>query len=249
MHILFLVPANTISGSITIIAATKTIINKTFSSYTFPIFYVCTYCAVNSAMGIFILYKTIVFSELIHCINYVAVYFLVSGIISLLFLPFEKNLKIIFGYLLSVLNCICIPLYLLWNKNYSIYIYLIGNLILFTIVLIFFYKDKVSLKSRLINKQKGFMLEKAHILLFEILPDGILNIFKFIDEKFIQNIFYFAVKITEKLAALFVIKMYSRNKFKYIRGILFAFVIFIILSIFIALFGSGGLNAGLIGQL
>ena len=62
----------------------------------------------------------------------------------------------------------------------------------------------------------------------------------------ISLVFLIFIKALNILSSLFVIKTYSKNKFKYIKGILFIFVIFIILSIFIALFGSGGLNAGLI---
>ena len=105
------------------------------------------------------------------------------------------------------------------------------------ILMFLFMKDKVTFKRRIINKQKGFLLEKAHIVLFENLPLKISSFINFLDEKIVQNVFPFVVEIINKIISLFVIKFKRKDKIKHIQAVLIIFAIFAILAIFIALFG------------
>ena len=66
-----------------------------------------------------------------------------------------------------------------------------------------FINDKVNLNKRLINKTKGFMLERTHILFFEVIPLKIFKILNFIDEKIVQNFVEFIMAIFSYLISLF----------------------------------------------
>ena len=108
------------------------------------------------------------------------------------------------------------------------------------------YKGKLNLKPWFFTKKKSFMVEKAHIYIFEKLPLKIANILDIIDRYIIGNIFLFFVEILNLFTKLFVIKLKNRSKINYIRAILIMLAFTVIVAIFIALFGSGRYNGELI---
>ena len=104
--------------------------------------------------------------------------------------------------------------------------------------MILFMKDKTNFPKRLINKQVGFVLEKMHIVVFEVVLGKIAHIFDIIDEKIIQNISLLLVRIFNYIISLFVLKITKTDGITSVRNILIIFAIFAIVAIFIALFGG-----------
>ena len=101
-----------------------------------------------------------------------------------------------------------------------------------------FAKDKINLPKRLINRQVGFILEKTHIIVFETIPDKFSRILNIVDEKLIQNISQFLVKLFNYFMSLFVLKIAKTNGVNNVKNILILFAIFALIAIFIALFGE-----------
>ena len=97
-------------------------------------------------------------------------------------------------------------------------------------------KDKINFKKRIINKNIGFMLEKSHIVLFEIVPDKISKFVEIIDEKIIQNLILVIFKTIDWFATLFVIKTTKNKWCDIIRNVLISFALITIFAIFVALF-------------
>ncbi len=201
------------------------------------IFYLTT-ITTNSIFGLFIFLKSTAFFDLIdNSKEYLIIYCILSAIISTILMLFEKNFKIIFGQIISIVNSIFITTFLIYEKQMLIYIYLTVNFIILFILMFLFMKDKSSLNSALIPKYKNFILERGHIFFFEKLPQKFFTIFNFIDQKIIQNLFIIPIKLINITTTLFVIKTKQKESKKYIKNILIIFALFAILAIFTALFG------------
>ena len=78
------------------------------------IFFLSSVGVTYSLSGLFLFAKIFPLIELFDNFpNYLIGLFIISVLSSLIFLLFEKNIKIIFGYLISILNSIFIPTYLI----------------------------------------------------------------------------------------------------------------------------------------
>ncbi len=202
------------------------------------ILYLSSITIANALVGIYIFFKTLPFVELSDKLqDYLIILFILSSLMSLIFIFFEKNFKIIFGNLISIINCAFCSFYLITKKEELFFIYLGLNFIILFILMILFMKDKNGLNKALISKHKGFILEKIHIVLFEVFPHKISNLVDLTDKKIIQNILLAPIKIIDTIISLFTIKIKRKDRIKNIRNILIIFAIFTLLAIFIALFG------------
>ncbi len=201
------------------------------------IFYITTIPS-NIILGLFIFIKSLGFIDLLNNMKeYLIIFCILSATISAFFILFEKNYKIIFGHIISILNSIFIVTYLIFKQNEFIYIYLSVILFILFILIFLFIKDKTNLNSALISKNKGFILEKTHILFFETIPNKISHFICFIDEKLIENFTLFPIKLFDIFTTIFIVKTKQKEKKKYIRNILIIFAFFAIIAIFTALFG------------
>lgn len=203
------------------------------------IFYLSTISLANNITGIFLFLKFIPLLELSNqYLLYFGFFLGFAILISLIQILFERNIKIIFGYLTSIINSIFIILFLNFSLKYTILSYLGVNLGLILILMILFIKDKTNFKKRIINKQLGFALEKSYIIAFEVIPSKISKLFEIIDEKIIQNAFEPFIKLFDYLCKVFVKKTSRKNNIKSIKSILIIFAIIALIAIFIALFGG-----------
>ncbi len=203
------------------------------------IFYLSTISLANNITGIFLFLKFIPLLELSNqYLLYFGFFLGFAILISLIQILFERNIKIIFGYLTSIINSIFIILFLNFSLKYTILSYLGVNLGLILILMILFIKDKTNFKKRIINKQIGFALEKSYIIAFEVIPSKISKLFEIIDEKIIQNAFVPFIKLFDYLCKIFVKKTSRKNNIKSIKSILIIFAIIALIAIFIALFGG-----------
>lgn len=203
------------------------------------IMYLSSISLVNNIVGIFLFLKILPIFELVK--NYVQPFEIFLGVgilISLVQIMFERNLKIIFGYLFSAINSLFIILFLNFDILFIQNIYFTLNLAFIILLMILFYKDKINLPKRLINKQVGFFIEKGHIIFFETIPDKISKIINIIDEKIIKNFTPLLIKIFNFIISFFVLKIMKNNYIANIRNILIMFTIFVLFAIFIALFGG-----------
>ncbi len=203
------------------------------------IMYLTSATIVNNVAGIFLLVKTMPLLEMAK--NYIFAFEIFIGIgilISLIQILFERNIKIIFGYLLSAINTAYVILFL--NLDVSLFqnSYFVFNLIFVILLIFIFLKDKTNFTKRLINKQVGFVLEKAHIIFFEAIPERTSRIVDLIDEKLLQNISMFLVKTVNYLISLFVLRVTKTQGITSVKNILIIFAVFALLAIFIALFGG-----------
>ena len=202
------------------------------------IFYLTTTIATNTLLGLFIFLKSLAFIYLLDSAKeYIIIFCIFSAIISAVLILFEKNLKIISGHIISIINSTFIVLFLIFEQQKIIYVYFAVNFIILFITMFLFMKDKTSLNSALIPKNKGFIIEKCHIAFFETIPNKISKLTNFIDEQIMQNIISVPIKLFDNTLSIFVIKTKQKNIKKYIRNILIIFALFVILAIFTALFG------------
>lgn len=187
----------------------------------------------NCILGAYLFTKTIPYLELfseykIHFEIFIALTILTS----LFFILFEKSLKIIFGHILSIISALFVILYFNISHRMSLGFYFISILIVLLVLIKMFLSDKTNLNSRIINKQKGFMLERIHIFVFEKMLVKISSFFNYIDEKVVQNIIKFPIFVFEFLSTLFVVKLSKRNsEIENLRNILIIFAILAIIAI------------------
>ncbi|MBQ7286172.1 MAG: hypothetical protein IJW73_00250 [Candidatus Gastranaerophilales bacterium] len=201
------------------------------------VLYLAVSLCANNLMGIFLFLKVMPLLELSEkCVFYLEIFLVLAAILSFIQMFFEKNIKIFFGYLLSIINSSFIVLFLNFNTTIIKYCYF-GINILFAIILMhLFIKDKINFKKRIINRNLGFLLEKSHIVLFEIVPDKISKFVEIIDEKIIQNLILIVFKTIDWFATLFVIKTTKNRLGDILRNILISFALITIFAIFVALF-------------
>ena len=118
-----------------------------------------------------------------------------------------------------------------------LYSYFAVNILVLLLIMSLFYRDKNNIKSALISKKTGFLLERTHIFVFEKIPAKFFDLFNFIDERFFQNIVPALVKILSFISTVFVIKAGKQSKYAKIRSIFIIFALFAVIAIFIAFFG------------
>lgn len=203
------------------------------------IMYLSCISLVNNIVGIFLFLKIVPLFELTK--NYIEplmIFFGIGILISLIQIMFERNLKIIFGYLFSAINSLFLILFLNFDISFIRNLYFVLNIAFIILLMILFYKDKINLPKRLINKQVGFIIEKGHIIIFETIPDKISRILNIIDEKIIKNFTPLLIKIFNLIISFFVIKLAKTNYIANIRNILIMFAIFVLFAIYITLFGG-----------
>ena len=195
----------------------------------------------NNIVGIFLFLKFLPILELgSGYVLFFEIFIAIGILLSLISILFERNVKIIFGYLLSAINSIFIILFLLLDSDVLLIqkIYFALNILFAALLMYLFFKDKINFPRRFINKQVGFVLEKTHIIIFETIPDKISRILNVIDEKLIQNISPFLVKLFNYFISLIVLKITKTNGINNVKNILITFAIFALIAIFIALFGG-----------
>ena len=203
------------------------------------ILYLCVISIANSLIGIFLFLKFLPLIKMFE--NHILFFEIFIGIgilFSILQILFEKNIKIIFGYLMASINALYILLFLTLNNNLILISYFGINIALLLILMFLFMYDKTNFKKRIINKQLGFILEKTHIILFEKIPSKLLNIIEIIYDKFIQNLLVPIIKLSNFLSSKLILKTIKTNAIKKIKNILMIFALIAILAIFIALFGG-----------
>ena len=153
---------------------------------------------------------------------------------SFIFLFFEKNIKIIFGYIFSILNALFL-LFLYANENISC-IYFGCLFVLLLILMKLFSFDKNNFPKRFINKTKGFYLEKLHIFVFEKLPQKTAFIFLASFDWFFDFILNTLNKIFSFAVHIFLIKYEKQNKFSLLKTIFLIFAAIVIFLIIVILF-------------
>lgn len=202
------------------------------------IFYLSVSTIANSLIGIFIFLKAMpIFEMYSDYILYFEIFLGIGILFSFIQLLFEQNIKIIFGYLISIINSIFIALFLNFDCEIILYSFFATSFVLTLILMSLFYKDRINTPKRLINKQFGFVLEKMQIVLFETLPEKTSNVFEILYDNILQNIIPFVVKIFNFTVSIFVIKT---MRAKLIRNILIIFALIALFAIYIVLFGGLG---------
>ncbi len=200
-------------------------------------FYLPVIICANNFIGVMLYLNIIQVFNFFPKINFaIYVFAILSVLYSAISLLFEKNIKIVFGYLISILNSLFIVGILFFEK--TIYVYFCCLSILLVILFKLFSMDKVNFKRRLINKNKGFYLEKLHIIFFETFPIKIANLFLFLNKNVLGLIFKMLYKILNLLVGILAIRHIKASRFNIIRNIFLVFALFIILTIIIILFGG-----------
>lgn len=205
--------------------------------------------------------SNLVYLSAIHFINFISGIFLCKNIIplfidssrynfcvlilcaitiitSLIFILFEKNIKIICGYLFASLNALFLSSYIYFQNNIVIYICFLINLSVFIILTYVFYQNKNEFSKRLIKKRKGFLLEKIYIIAYEKFPFLISKTIDFIDKKIIQNIVVLSVSLIDFIIVRIFLKTQKIKYHLIIKCILMIFALIAIAAISIALFGG-----------
>ena len=203
------------------------------------ILYLSVATCLNSIFGFVLLYKTMpIFEFLPKSIFYLKILLILSVITSLIFLLYEKNIKIFFGYFISAINVIFIYNYLFCDKTKTLISYAILNILILFLLAFLLYKDKTNLKKHFFIKQKGFLLEKLHIIFFEKIPTITSDILNFIDNKITKNFTLFILKLFDYILSLFVLKNIRNKGLKTFKNIFIIIALVVILTIFVVLFGE-----------
>ncbi len=203
------------------------------------ILYLSIITCANSVFGCLLLFKCLPIFEFIqNSLLYFKILIIISIISSFIFLVFEKNTKIFFGYVLSIINSLFIYSYLTYNKENSLITYALANFIILLFIAYLVYYDKTTIKKHFLIKQKGFILEKIHITIFEKFIDKISSLFNFINDKITKNLILTTLKIFDYILSLFVLKNLKNNSYKILRNIFIIFAVITLITIFIALFGE-----------
>ncbi len=201
------------------------------------VFYLPVAICVNNFLGI-ILYLNIVqmFGYFPKIKLFIYAFAIVSLLYSMASLLFEKNIKILFGYLISIINSLFIVGVLFFEN--AIYVYFGCLLILLLVLFKLFSIDKMNFKRTLINKNKGFYLEKIHIIIFEVFLLKIANILLFLNKNILEMVFKIFYKILNVIVDILVIRHIKASRIGIMRNVFLVFALFIILTIIIILFGG-----------
>ena len=96
----------------------------------------------------------------------------------------------------------------------------------------------------MLNKNKGFYLERAHIFIFEVLPAKISNTIVTANKYVLKFLFRPFLYVANLVINAFAIKYLKDSKIKMLRNVFFVFGIFIVFIIIIILFLFGGIYFG-----
>ena len=112
------------------------------------------------------------------------------------------------------------------------------NIIILFIACNLLYQDKTTINKHYFIKQKGFILEKIHIFIFEKIPSLLSKLLDFTNNKIIKNFTQFILKLFDYTLSLFVLKNLKKDSLKTLRNIFIIIALTVLLTIFIALFGE-----------
>ena len=199
------------------------------------LFYIVLFSTLNPLYSLILFLKTDLFDEISF---YFKIYLLSTVVITLFLALFEKHFKILFGYLLSIINTLFIIGYF-YNPALALIVYVIWYIFLFISISLLFIQDKLSFKRRPINIKTGFLQERFFIFLFEKLPLKIASVIDFI-EFIIKKIAAFLFYLFDIISYYYMRFIQQRSIFSIIKGVLIVFALFSLLAIFIALFGNFG---------
>lgn len=203
------------------------------------ILYLSIITCTSSIFGNILLFKTLPVLDFIpKSVFYFKILLILSILSSFIFIISEKNIKAFLGYVISIVNSIFIYSYLTYNKTLSIIIFMFINIIILFIACNLLYQDKTTINKHYFIKQKGFILEKIHILTFEKIPSLLSEILDFANNKIIKNFTQFILKLFDYTLSLFVLKNLKKNSLKTLRNIFIIIALTVLLTIFIALFGE-----------
>lgn len=198
---------------------------------------------VNFISGIFLFKNIIPLFIGSLCYNFcVLILCAITIITSLIFILFEKNIKIICGYLLASLNALFLSFYIYFQNNIVVYICLLINLTIFVVLAFVFYQNKSEFSQRLIKKRKGFLLEKIYILVYDKFPLLISKIFDFINKKIIQNTVALSISLFNFIITCLFLKTQKIKSSSIIKNILLIFALISVVAILIALFGGNNVK-------
>ena len=201
------------------------------------VFYLPVAICINNFLGIMLYLNIIQMFAYFPKIKIVIYVFAgLTALYSIISLFFEKNVKIIFGYLIALINSLFIVSVLFFKD--AVYIYFGLLIVLFLILYKLFSINKINFKRKLINKNKGFYLEKAHIVVFETLPLKTAKVFLFLEKHVLGLVFSIIYKITNTIVDILVIRHIKVTKINILKNIFFIFALFVILAIIIILFGG-----------
>ncbi len=201
--------------------------------------YVTLITVANCPLGAFLFLKTLPYIELMEDnIIYLQIFIILTIVITSILILFEKNLKIIFGQIFSIINGLFILGVFFFDPLIILYIYFLATIVTTLFVWKLFLADITSLKKRPVDIKKGFLIERIHIFLFEDLPGGVSRVFnvfvKKVNFSFIPLIFRFF-----DIISCFIIRKFTKNsRMMTIRNILIIFALVILFAIFITLFGN-----------
>lgn len=200
------------------------------------VMYLSVYTASNSVLAFYFLLKMMGYLELFNTLDYLGIYLAISAFLSLIFILHEKNIKIIFGYIISIVNCLLIYFAFNLDLNLAIFLFCIINLLLLAGFCACALLNKTSFKKALIQKRTGFILEYIHIFFFEKLPEKIYSVIDFIDSKITQNILNSIFKLFSFLAFKFTNNTIENSAVKNSINILIIFAAISLLAVLLTLF-------------
>lgn len=205
------------------------------------IFYLSVNSLANGLVGIFLfLQLNGIFTILESQIFYIYIFLIIGIIFALVQILFEQNIKIIFGYLTSIINSIIIILFFNFDSKLILYSYFTYCIIQLLILMNLFIKNKTNISKRAINKYSNFFLEKIHIILFEKIPNIITQYTNFINNQFFEKFLIIPTDLYNVFTTKFAVKTPKKTVFNIIKNILLFFALIVIFAIYITLFG--GLN-------
>ena len=218
-------------------------------SFTFP--FSCFFSFLTNASGLLYLTVYSIISPLYSLVlflkldifnsvgQYFKYYFIIALIICFISLLFEKHFKIIFGYILSILNTGFILIFF-FNPSLALIAYAACFGLILIVLCFLFLGKKLSFKRSLININKGFIQERLFIFVSEKLPVNIASIIEFSDKTIFKNILALFIRLFDFISFHYLIFTQKRKVKSILKGILIIFSLFAILAIFIALFGNFG---------
>ena len=193
-------------------------------------------CA-NNILGVYLYLNICSMFDYFPNVNiFIYVISLITVITSLIFVTYEKNIKIIFGYLLSIINAVFLSFALMYK--YTVLVYFGLLFILFFVLFNLFSNGKNNIKRKIINKFTGFYLEKVNIFIFEKLFLKVANLLTILNIYLFKILFGAGNKLIDIGNSIFVIKSSKSDKISIIRKVFLIFALFIVFIILLILFGG-----------
>lgn len=194
-------------------------------SSVFPLSGIYLFEELTPAIGNFVLYKKVF---IIICV--------LSFLISLFLILFEKNIKIIFGLIYGTMNAFVGVLGI--KFPFLINIWFFFNLVILGFLFKIFSDDRINFEKRIINRYRGFFFEKINIFVFEKIPSKIASFLRFVDAAILLNIPKLILKIYTFFFGKFALIKIKTTNFKLFRNILIIFLLYIVLIIVFLFFGG-----------